>query len=846
MTDRAAAPPFWTVVLLLLGAARKRAAGRVRRALALRRQRGGLAVSPVFAFAFVIALALLLNIAAAVEVAIAVSTAEHVQAEANGRVVVEEWFAGRIENAEADAARTPAKREQINRAEDRDIAIEAARLARQQHGDQATIAAQLRAAVHNNPKTLLSPKSLWSQPGTLPDIIALILVAWWCLLMICQGEGPQLDTQRPRDPVWEWLFSHPAPPAAIFFAEMIAPIAANPVYLTAPLFPGLLYGLAYGWAAGIAAALLVGVPVAVALACMGKAIEIWAMLRLPPRIRGAVLGLMGWFAFTSVLALLFMTSQQETLVTTVGHWLLPATGLPWPRTRLLVGQTPSGDFVFWLGLVLCWLVAAILIAAAITLGVASTRHGLSYRPRAATERVAVAVRFGRDPLYRKELLWFRRDGSALVQAVLVPLSLAALQAFNLRGLFADATGAWNTICGAAILFGTYFLQVLGPKSLMSEGQALWIAQTWPRGLESLLKAKAKLWAEIATAIVALILLYAAYRFPSDLAGILAVGVAWYVFARSLADKTVTLATVTSSSGERQKPPTGLRWAATLGTLTFAIGVLTHQWSLAVAGVVYSLLTAAAMWQNFRYRLPFLADPWSETLPPAPTLLHAMVTISAMIEGISVLSALTLWVAGSSGINIVAIQAALYGLCAIVAAVAVSNFLAGRGVAQRDIWLWGSDNRKLAPLLQLDGSGKLRVALLIAAGAGLGATLGLVAHLYTLVLHWWPDLAQVLDAGRIRLDDPNTRWPLFVMAIAFAPFAEEFLFRGLLYRALDREWGGWHAVVGAGAFFAIYHPVLSWAPVAALGMMNAMLFKSSGRLAPAVAAHMAYNAIVLAF
>ena len=80
----------------------------------------------------------------------------------------------------------------------------------------------------------------------------------------------------------------------------------------------------------------------------------------------------------------------------------------------------------------------------------------------------------------------------------------------------------------------------------------------------------------------------------------------------------------------------------------------------------------------------------------------------------------------------------------------------------------------------------------------------------------------------------------------APFAEEFLFRGLLYRALDREWGGWRAIIGAGAFFAMYHPALSWPPVAALGMLNALLFKGSGRLWPAIAAHMAYNAVVLGF
>jgi membrane protease YdiL (CAAX protease family) len=42
----------------------------------------------------------------------------------------------------------------------------------------------------------------------------------------------------------------------------------------------------------------------------------------------------------------------------------------------------------------------------------------------------------------------------------------------------------------------------------------------------------------------------------------------------------------------------------------------------------------------------------------------------------------------------------------------------------------------------------------------------------------------------------------VMAVGFAPFAEEFLFRGLLYRALDREWSGWRAIIGAAAFFAV--------------------------------------------
>lgn len=78
----------------------------------------------------------------------------------------------------------------------------------------------------------------------------------------------------------------------------------------------------------------------------------------------------------------------------------------------------------------------------------------------------------------------------------------------------------------------------------------------------------------------------------------------------------------------------------------------------------------------------------------------------------------------------------------------------------------------------------------------------------------------------------------------APLAEEYLFRGLLFRALDREWGGWRAVAGSALFFASYHPFLAWLPVGALGALNATLFKRTGWLVPAVAAHMTYNAVVV--
>ncbi len=92
--------------------------------------------------------------------------------------------------------------------------------------------------------------------------------------------------------------------------------------------------------------------------------------------------------------------------------------------------------------------------------------------------------------------------------------------------------------------------------------------------------------------------------------------------------------------------------------------------------------------------------------------------------------------------------------------------------------------------------------------------------------------------------PGLKQAYFIMVVLLTPFAEEYLFRGLLYRALDREWGGWRAILGSAAFFAIYHSPLSWLPIGLVGIANALLFKKTGRLAPAVILHIVYNAVVL--
>jgi membrane protease YdiL (CAAX protease family) len=570
---------------------------------------------------------------------------------------------------------------------------------------------------------------------------------------------------------------------------------------------------------------------------------------------------MSWAGYAAMMFFFVAFYFLPILIASTAKILNFFTFMPWPWLSLFLGAAPGGGFSFSLGFATCGAGSACVIAGAVAFSVWGTKRGLAGQfakadPAPSANRRG-EPRFGREPLYRKEFLWFIRDRSAIVQTILIPLTVAGYQAFNMRFLTQHAAEAWNYLCGAAILFGTYFLWVLGPKSLASEGSALWIALTWPRGLESLLKAKAWLWTLISSGLVSLVLILGCFLFPREIWKIALVALAWYIFGRSMAEKSVTLVTVTSESGEVQKIPGGRRWAAQLGMLTFAIGICTQQWHVAMMGIVYSWITAAAMWQNFRARLPFLYDPWSETLPKPPTLMHAMVAISILIEVGAVASGIALAVFGRP--NLAIAQAFSYGLCAVAVMIGTTYFLGNREVSADQVWLWKPDlpagpapgkydwlyAPPPEPFFKRFGLLDVQLIPALLMGAAGGLALGMLGRGYQYLLAHLPATQEIMQKTAQQMaENPDLRASYFVMAVIFAPFAEEFLFRGLLFRALDREWGGWRAVLGSAAFFAIYHQPLAWLPVGLLGATNCLLFKKTGKLYPCVLLHMVYNAVIL--
>ena len=109
---------------------------------------------------------------------------------------------------------------------------------------------------------------------------------------------------------------------------------------------------------------------------------------------------------------------------------------------------------------------------------------------------------------------------------------------------------------------------------------------------------------------------------------------------------------------------------------------------------------------------------------------------------------------------------------------------------QDIWRWGLVAEETpAPWWRLNAvrNRKFLSFLLLGAAGGLG--LGLFAHGYLALLQHVPASAKIIRKSQEQIAKiPNLKISYAVMAVGFAPFAEEYLFRGLLFRALDRRMG----------------------------------------------------------
>jgi hypothetical protein len=130
--------------------------------------------------------------------------------------------------------------------------------------------------------------------------------------------------------------------------------------------------------------------------------------------------------------------------------------------------------------------------------------------------------------------------------------------------------------------------------------------------------------------------------------------------------------------------------------------------------------------------------------------------------------------------------------------------------------------------------------------------GVFAQLVLVPIVSWPvlkltgatsdDLAESARSLADKADTPAGIALLVLVVVIGAPIAEELFFRGLLMGAIQKRWNLTAAVVGSSVIFGASHfqPLL-FPGLATAGFVFAACVAKTGRLGPAIIAHMAFNA-----
>lgn len=98
----------------------------------------------------------------------------------------------------------------------------------------------------------------------------------------------------------------------------------------------------------------------------------------------------------------------------------------------------------------------------------------------------------------------------------------------------------------------------------------------------------------------------------------------------------------------------------------------------------------------------------------------------------------------------------------------------------------------------------------------------------------------------RATDPLSIALVFLIVGIGAPIAEEIYFRGMAQRIFGRRLGPWAAIVAAAAFFAATHlQPLQFPALLIFGVILGFMAWKSGRLGPALWAHVGFNVVAAA-
>jgi uncharacterized protein len=139
---------------------------------------------------------------------------------------------------------------------------------------------------------------------------------------------------------------------------------------------------------------------------------------------------------------------------------------------------------------------------------------------------------------------------------------------------------------------------------------------------------------------------------------------------------------------------------------------------------------------------------------------------------------------------------------------------------------------------------------VAVGFAAGLTIAISYLFGAPLLAKAPRLSDMGLASQLAAAGGVARAAWAVAGVALAPVIEETLFRGALFTGVERSWGGAAAVTLTTLVFGVLHlPEIGvfWPAAAAimlLGLIAGLLRARTGRIAPSIAAHCAFNLVMV--
>jgi ABC-2 type transport system permease protein len=462
-----------------------------------------------------------------------------------------------------------------------------------------------------------------------------------------------------------------------------------------------------------------------------------------------------------------------------------------------------------------WGLAAILKRGAVS---ASTRESSRKRVIRKNNDDSLLIRL-LSPVIRRELTLLARDRTYLTQTLGMPILMLAVQMYPMfnREFNPESSALLPTMVFFSL---SYMLAFSSFQAINSEGQALWIVYGVPKSFEGIIKEKLNFWMIVTTivSLVGLTLLHVVFHVPLTSKQIFydfAIVFGVFLYGWIAISLGVFGSNPLSEDIQKRVKPSSMMYYLGLISLFIPVFHVQSYWTAAVLVVLIATLSYS-FWQEARDYLPYLLDPVSAP-PSQVSLAHGSIT-TVFFFLLQILIAVILSSFELPPALILLLSFAGAGLIAFLSI---------------ELFFWRKKTIGVPKFFGPD----LSKSLAIGAASGIGLSLFAFAYL-KLNNHWkWIEVPESIGGNSLI-------YGLIPVAILAAPFCEEFIFRGLVFKGLERNFPTKLAIIGSAMIFAVVHPPLSFVPVFALGLVTAFLYSKTKNLSASIAAHAVYNLIVV--